>query len=95
LAVKVADYIPQLSRALPSSWACSVCTADGQRVSFGDVGKKFTLQSCSKPFTYAIALNELGADVVHRYVSHEPSGRNFNEICLDDKSYFSRAGRRE
>ncbi len=40
----------------------------------------------SKPFTYAICLNELGDEEVHKYVSHEPSGRGFNEICLDAKS---------
>ena len=31
-------------------------------------------------------MNELGADVVHKYVGHEPSGRNFNEICLDGQN---------
>ena len=51
----------------------------------GDVKVPFTLQSVSKPFTYAICLNELGPDVVHNYVSHEPSGRNFNEIALDKR----------
>ena len=40
----------------------------------------------SKPFSYAICLNELGPELVHEYVSHEPSGRNFNEICLDQRS---------
>ena len=40
-------------------------------------------QSCSKPFTYAVGLNELGADVVHQYIGQEPSGRMFNELCLD------------
>ena len=59
---------------------------DGQRFSLGEVKKRFTIQSCSKPFTYAIALNELGSDKVHQFVSHEPSGRNFNEICLDIQS---------
>ena len=63
----------------------SVCTIDGQRFSMGDVKVPFTLQSVSKPFTYAICLNELGPDVVHNYVSHEPSGRNFNEIALDKR----------
>ncbi len=62
-----------------------MCTVDGQRFSLGDVDTKFTMQSCSKPFTYAICLNELGPEQVHRFVSHEPSGRNFNEICLDKK----------
>ena len=45
---------------------------------------------CSKPLTYAIALNELGSEVVHRYVGQEPSGRMFNELILDHNSkYFS------
>lgn len=46
----------------------------------------FSLSLSSKPFTYGICLNELGHEVVHKYVSHEPSGRNFNEICLDSQS---------
>ena len=39
--------------------------------------------NCSKPFTYAICLDQLGADVVQKYIGREPSGRNFNEIVLD------------
>ena len=46
----------------------------------------FTLQSCSKPFTYAVCLNELGSDIVHQYVGQEPSGRMFNELSLDFNS---------
>lgn len=85
---QVACYIPQLARYSPDLWACSICTVDGQRYSLGDVKKPFTMQSCSKPFTYGIVLNELGEDIVHRYIGHEPSGRNFNEICLDNSSKF-------
>ena len=40
----------------------------------------------SKPFTYALALHELGADTVHKYVGQEPSGRMFNELILDYNS---------
>lgn len=80
---EVATYIPQLARYSKDLWAMSVCTVDGQRMALGDVDVSFTLQSCSKPFTYAICLNELGPEVVHKYIGHEPSGRNFNEICLD------------
>ncbi|CAH1772488.1 unnamed protein product [Owenia fusiformis] len=80
---KVADYIPQLSRFDPGLWGVSVCTIDGQRVSYGDTDMNFCLQSCSKPLMYALALNELGSDIVHQYVGQEPSGRPFNEISLN------------
>uniref|UniRef100_A0A914BYA5 glutaminase n=1 Tax=Acrobeloides nanus TaxID=290746 RepID=A0A914BYA5_9BILA len=83
---KVASYIPQLGRANPESWGVSICTVDGQRVHFGDTTKPFCVQSVSKAFNYAIAASDLGADFVHQYVGQEPSGRLFNEICLDLKN---------
>ena len=43
------------------------------------------MQSCSKPITYCIALEENGIDKVHQHVSREPSGRSFNEIVLDTR----------
>ena len=42
--------------------------------------------SSSKPITYALTLEELGTDVVHKYQGREPSGRMFNEIVLDHNS---------
>uniref|UniRef100_A0A2A4JVF2 glutaminase n=1 Tax=Heliothis virescens TaxID=7102 RepID=A0A2A4JVF2_HELVI len=80
---EVATYVPQLARASADSWGVSVCTIDGQRFSIGDVNVPFTVQSCSKPLTYAMALETLGEDVVHKYVGVEPSGHNFNELVLD------------
>ena len=82
---EVADYIPQLATFEKEKWAMSICTIDGQRYSLGDVNIPFTIQSVSKPFTYAICLNELGPEIVHNYISHEPSGLNFNEIALDKR----------
>ena len=35
--------------------------------------------------TYAIALEFWGQNKVHQHVGFEPSGRNFNELCLDEK----------
>lgn len=72
----------------PNYWGVSICTIDGQRFSVGDVAIPFTIQSCSKPLTYGIALDLLGSDVVHKYVGQEPSGRNFNELILDHNSEF-------
>ncbi|KAK6167742.1 hypothetical protein SNE40_021703 [Patella caerulea] len=79
---KVASYIPQLARYSPDLWGVSVCTIDGQRYSIGDVDVPVCLQSVSKPLTYALVLNEQTPEVVHQYVGHEPSGRQFNEIKL-------------
>ncbi|CAH1775805.1 unnamed protein product [Owenia fusiformis] len=84
-AGKVADYIPQLSRYSPKYWGVSVCTIDGQRHSVGDCTIPFCLQSCSKPLNYSLAVSDLGAEEVHRYVGQEPSGRSFNELSLDQK----------
>lgn len=80
---KVASYIPQLAKYNPDYWGVSCCTIDGQRYSIGDTDISFTIQSCGKPINYAIALSELGADIVHNYVGQEPSGRMFNELVLD------------
>uniref|UniRef100_A0A7E4VR31 glutaminase n=1 Tax=Panagrellus redivivus TaxID=6233 RepID=A0A7E4VR31_PANRE len=79
----VATYIPQLARQDPNRWGLSLCTIDGQRYSLGDSKIPFCVQSVSKAFNYAIVASDSGADYVHSYVGHEPSGRLFNEICLD------------
>lgn len=63
---QVASYIPQLSQYRPDYWGVSVCTVDGQRHAVGDAGVPFTLQSSGKPVNYALAINELGPDNVHR-----------------------------
>jgi len=42
----------------------------------------------SKPLTYALCLEYLGANVVHEFVGQEPSGRIFNELVLDNNSKF-------
>ena len=77
-----------MSRFDPDKWGMSVCTVDGQRFNLGDVNDPFTIQSCSKPFTYGINVDKLGQEVVDKYIGQEPSGRDFNEICLDSKSQF-------
>lgn len=56
----------------------------------GDTKVPFCLQSCVKPLKYAIAVNDLGTEYVHRYVGKEPSGLRFNKLFLneDGKRYI-------
>ncbi|XP_069839674.1 glutaminase kidney isoform, mitochondrial isoform X2 [Dendropsophus ebraccatus] len=81
---KVADYIPQLAKFSPDLWGVSLCTVDGQRHSVGDTKVPFCLQSCVKPLKYAISVNDLSTEYVHRYVGKEPSGLRFNKLFLNE-----------
>lgn len=80
----VASYIPELAAADPSRLAIAFCTTSGHVYSAGDADVEFTIQSISKPFVYALAVQELGADAVAEVVGMEPSGEAFNELSLDD-----------
>ncbi|MFO7565061.1 MAG: glutaminase A [Enhygromyxa sp.] len=80
---ELATYIPQLARVDPEQFAVTICTIDGQMLSIGDATVEFSIQSCGKPLNYCLALEEHGAEHVHRYVGREPSGRGFNELSLD------------
>ncbi|KAL8243769.1 hypothetical protein R6Q59_010027 [Mikania micrantha] len=82
---QVASYIPQLAHADADAFALSICTVDGQRYSFGDSSTLFCVQSTSKPILYAMVLDRLGVDKVHKHVGREPSGQGFNELALSTK----------
>ena len=81
-----ANYIPELARADPERLAAVFATVDGQIYGAGDLDAEFTIQSISKPFTYALALTDRGFDAVLAKVGVEPSGEAFNEISLEGGS---------
>lgn len=83
---KVAEYIPQLALVNPEYFGISICTIDGQILEIGDTTVNFTAQSCSKPVTYCIAVEDNSEQYVHNFVGREPSGRNFNELCLNHEN---------
>jgi len=79
---RVADYIPELSRADPDGFGICIATRDGFIYEVGDSRQPFTLQSISKPLTYGLALEENGEDKVLAKIGVEPSGDAFNAISL-------------
>lgn len=78
-----ADYIPELARVDSSLFALAIATVDGMIYSAGDAEAEFTIQSISKPFVYAMAIEDRGLDEVQRRIGVEPSGEAFNEISLE------------
>ena len=79
----VADYIPELGKADPSHFGISLATIDGHVYEVGDTAIPFTIQSMSKPFVFALALDTLGAARVESAIGVEPSGDAFNSIRLN------------
>jgi glutaminase len=78
----VADYIPPLALADPEWFGIAVATTDGHCYEVGDSRRPFTIQSISKPFTYGVALRDLGLPAVDAKVGVEPTGDAFNSISL-------------
>ena len=53
---QVADYIPELKKADPDHFGVAFATIDGHVYEVGDSAAPFTIQSISKPFVFALAL---------------------------------------
>ena len=79
---EVASYIPELSTADPDWFGICLVTAGGAIYEVGDTRREFTIQSISKPLTFALALEAIGEAAVREHVDVEPSGEAFNSITL-------------
>lgn len=79
---EIASYIPELALANPSHFGIAVTTVDGFVYEIGDSTVEFTIQSISKAFVFALALETVGAERVEAIVGVEPSGDAFNSIRL-------------
>ncbi len=82
---QTADYIPELASAKTDHFGIAVVTCDGQIFRAGQTDTNFTLQSTSKPFVYAMALQEHGREFIKSRVGVEPSGEAFNSIVELEK----------
>ncbi|KAM9470334.1 glutaminase liver isoform, mitochondrial [Clarias gariepinus] len=52
-------------------WGISICTVDGQRLSLGEWNEPCVLGEIAWPIVYGLAVDQLGADQVHRHVGVE------------------------
>jgi glutaminase len=77
---KNADYIPYLAQVDSKLFGVSVVSTDNQSYSIGDTAYSFSIQSISKVFTLALAMEELGPDKVFERIGCEPTGRPFNSV---------------
>lgn len=83
---EVASYIPELANADPDALGVALASTRGVVHETGDCDVEFTIQSVSKPFVFALALDALGLAEVTRHVGLEPSGEPFNAISLEATS---------
>src|SRR5437588_9090970 len=83
----VAHYIPELGKADPAHFGISLATLDGHVYEVGAPKIPFTIQSMSKPFVFALALDTLGAARVESAIGVEPSGDPFNSIRLNAENH--------
>lgn len=80
----LASYIPQLARVDPDGLGVALVSAHGTVHEAGDSEAEFTIQSVSKPFVFALALEQSGLVELTRHVGLEPSGEPFNAISLEE-----------
>ena len=77
---KNADYIPYLAQVDTKLFGIAIVTTDNQVLTLGDADYAFSIQSISKVFTLALAIEELGPDKVFQRIGSEPTGRAFNSV---------------
>jgi len=77
---KNADYIPYLAQVDSKLFGIAIVTTDNQVLTMGDISYSFSIQSISKVFSQALAMEEFGPDKVFDKIGNEPTGRAFNSV---------------
>jgi glutaminase len=78
---KNASYIKQLSKVDPHLYAISICTVDGYQFNIGDYKNEFAIESCSKVFTLALALEKHNITYLKDKIGAIHSSASFNSVC--------------
>lgn len=79
-----AGYIDVLAKADTTRLGVAIAMVDGTVYSAGDDQVEFSIQSISKAFVYALAIEDQGLENVLKKIGVEPSGDAFNELSLHE-----------
>lgn len=76
-----ADYIPALAEVDPELFGIALVTSDGKMYTYGDVNTRFSIQSISKVFTLALALETKGPTEILSKIGVNATGLPFNSVA--------------
>jgi glutaminase len=79
-AGKNADYIPYLAKVPSQLFGIAAMSMDGTMQEVGDSQYGFAIESISKVFTLALALEQNGADTILQKIGADPTGEAFNSV---------------
>lgn len=77
---KLANYIPELTKANPDDFGMCIISEDNTISKAGDYDKQFTIQSIAKPLLLLLALMDNGIETVKKHVGVEATGKPFDAI---------------
>ena len=86
---KLADYIPELSKADPNAIGIHIITNDGKHSSAGSDTARFTIQSIIKPILLLLALMDNGIETVRSKVGVEATGKPFDALNATEQKLDS------
>ena len=86
---RLADYIPELSKADPNALGIYVVSSDGKHSWAGSYNQPFTIQSIVKPILLLLALMDNGIDAVRARVGVEAKGKPFDAINTSEQALDS------
>lgn len=86
---KVANYIPELSKANANHFGIAVLSEKGELSFAGDYKEKFTMQSIVKPLILLLALSDKGVERVRELVGVEATGKPFDAFNYSDQALNS------
>lgn len=75
-----ANYIPFLANIDRQLSALSIMTVQGDIITAGDSQYRFAIESISKVCTLALALEDLGSDIIREKIGASPTGLPFNSV---------------